>query len=49
MKIVEPYGGDPANASMRKRRLEAVLGAWRMPRAAYLAEFGSSALSLAPI
>ena len=41
MRIVEPHGVEPANAGMRKRRLEAVLGAWRMPRAAYLAESGT--------
>jgi nucleoside phosphorylase/tetratricopeptide (TPR) repeat protein len=41
MKIVEPHGVEPTNAGMRKRRLEALLSAWRMPRAAYLAEFGT--------
>ena len=41
MRIVEPHGVEPANAGMRKRRLEGLLSAWRMPRAAYLTEFGT--------
>ncbi len=40
MKIVEPYAGTATaiDANSRKRRLEALLSAWRFPRLAYWAE-----------
>jgi hypothetical protein len=41
MRIVEPYTAvEPNNSGLRKRRLDALLSAWSMPRAMYLADSG---------